>query len=199
MAKKAWRAGAYRHRRRLTRTKDIVLTVCFLSLLVLLALRLQGGEEGEVVLGPFYVIDGDTLAKGGERFRLTGIDAPELQQTCEDANGAEWQCGGEARATLQNLLARGEAECRGSQLDQYRRRLVTCFVGNQNLNGLMVRGGMAISTELFTYRREQLAAENHKRGIWQGRFESPKTWRERTKTTDHGKNFEALWQELTDW
>lgn len=32
--------------------------------------------------GPVDVIDGDTLVMTGERFRLLGIDAPELDQTC---------------------------------------------------------------------------------------------------------------------
>ena len=33
------------------------------------------------VTGPATVIDGDTIVVAGERIRLQGIDAPELQQT----------------------------------------------------------------------------------------------------------------------
>ncbi|HWT08764.1 MAG TPA: hypothetical protein VN329_06340, partial [Roseomonas sp.] len=43
-------------------------------------------EEARVA-GPFtarvVAIDGDTLAAGGERLRLNGIDAPEMGQACE--------------------------------------------------------------------------------------------------------------------
>ena len=36
---------------------------------------------------PVRVIDGDTLEMGGVRIRLWGIDAPEMQQTCEGKDG----------------------------------------------------------------------------------------------------------------
>ena len=36
------------------------------------------------------VIDGDTLHVDGKKIRLTGIDAPELHQTCRDAQAREW-------------------------------------------------------------------------------------------------------------
>src|SRR6185369_149382 len=39
-------------------------------------------------------IDGDTLRVGdGSEYRIFGIDAPELRQTCKEANGKSWACG----------------------------------------------------------------------------------------------------------
>ncbi|MGG2475553.1 thermonuclease family protein, partial [Rhizobium sp. BR5] len=52
--------------------------------------------NSETHVGRFFVIDGDTLSKGSERFRLLGIDAPELAQTCL-RGGESWPCGAEAR------------------------------------------------------------------------------------------------------
>jgi len=41
------------------------------------------------ITGPARVIDGDTIAIGGERIRLHGIDAPEMKQTCRTSKGKE--------------------------------------------------------------------------------------------------------------
>jgi endonuclease YncB( thermonuclease family) len=37
--------------------------------------------------GRATVVDGDTIEIHGERIRLSGIDAPESKQHCEDASG----------------------------------------------------------------------------------------------------------------
>ena len=43
---------------------------------------------------PTRIADGDTLTlPGGTRIRFFGIDAPESDQTCKDAQGATWACG----------------------------------------------------------------------------------------------------------
>ena len=62
---------------------------------------------GPAVLPVIHVTDGDSLrvrpADGGDpvTVRLEGIDAPELDQTCEDTNRQSWPCG---RAALRALL-----------------------------------------------------------------------------------------------
>ena len=54
----------------------------------------------QVAVSPFgpdakiSAIDGDSLrAEDGIEYRLFGIDAPELHQSCNDVNGKPWQCG----------------------------------------------------------------------------------------------------------
>ena len=43
---------------------------------------------------PTRIADGDTLTlPGGTRIRFFGIDAPETDQTCTDAQGASYACG----------------------------------------------------------------------------------------------------------
>jgi endonuclease YncB( thermonuclease family) len=46
------------------------------------------------------IVDGDTLAIGATKVRLHGIDAPETDQICLNANGAPWTCGIDARDQL---------------------------------------------------------------------------------------------------
>src|SRR5262245_35629980 len=45
------------------------------------------------IVGKAWVIDGDTVVISGTHIRLEGIDAPEADQICTDANGKPWPCG----------------------------------------------------------------------------------------------------------
>ena len=57
-------------------------------------------------------IDGDTLRAGnGDQYRIFGIDAPELHQTCKDASGKSWLCGRAAKAKLTTLMKAGGVNC----------------------------------------------------------------------------------------
>jgi len=53
-----------------------------------------------VIAGSATVIDGDTISIDGTRIRLQGTDAPEWEQTCDDAKGASWPCGTKAAREL---------------------------------------------------------------------------------------------------
>jgi len=59
----------------------------------------------QVAVSPFgpdakiIAIDGDSLrAEDGVEYRLFGIDAPELHQSCNEVNGKPWPCGRAAKA-----------------------------------------------------------------------------------------------------
>src|SRR5512134_2877434 len=66
------------------------------------------------VTGPATVIDGDTIVVAGERIRLQGIDAPELQQTCT-AYGQPWACGRTSAEWLRERLNGRQVECVGAE------------------------------------------------------------------------------------
>ena len=104
------------------------------------------------VSGSFTAIDGDSLRKDGKDYRLHAIDAPELFQTCWRQDGSAYDCG------------RVVSECRA---------------GAVNLNDAMVRSGWAIA--YTRHGLDHLAAQEEaraaRRGIWQGRFETPEAWR----------------------
>ncbi len=143
--------------------------------------------------------DGDSLVLQGDRVRLLGIDAPELDQVCWDASGAEWRCGRAAREALAQRLAIGPVECQLRGQDKYGRTLAHCSVDAADLGAHMVGQGLALATE--GYGAEQSRAKSDRLGLWQGRFVDPKTWRDDGPSGDPGQGlFEGLWnwfRELT--
>jgi endonuclease YncB( thermonuclease family) len=59
-----------------------------------LALMLVGtAVAADTISGTAHIVDGDTLAIGDIKIRLEGIDAPETNQVCLDADAAKWACG----------------------------------------------------------------------------------------------------------
>ncbi|KAA0697652.1 thermonuclease family protein [Neorhizobium sp. P12A] len=153
--------------------RDGITTFALLALIGLLALKMNNQPEA-VKSGAFYAIDGDTLDQRGERLRLLGIDSPEYRQQCE-RGGSDWPCGRAARDMLVKLLAGGSVDCRGDKRDRYGRLLVTCRMGDTDINGEMVLRGMAVS--YGGYAAEQAKAREAKSGLWAGTFERPQDYR----------------------
>lgn len=153
------------------------ITVYLLVIVAGCAILLQLDRlSDETYRGRFSVVDGDTLRLGEQRFRLLGFDAPELKQHCgEDADS--WACGEAAKHALQTLVNRGDFYCEGGKLDKYRRLLVFCYAGTQDVGEIMVASGMAVATQKILYQRQQFAARNERVGLWSGPFDRPGDWR----------------------
>ena len=73
------------------------------------------------------VVDGDTIHLNGEKIRFTGIDTPELKQTCIK-EGVINPCGVIAKEILIKKINDNKVECISNGKDQYRRTLAECFV-----------------------------------------------------------------------
>lgn len=138
--------------------------------------------------------DGDSLVLQGDRVRLLGIDAPELDQVCWDASGDEWRCGRAARDELAARLAAGPIDCQPEGTDKYGRTLAHCTVAEADLGAHMVSRGLALATE--GYLLESTRARAERLGLWQGRFVDPKTWRDEGPSGDPGP---GLLQSVWDW
>lgn len=162
------------------RDGGLFLATVFLG--VLIAAKLDH-INSETYSGRFFVIDGDTLSKGKERFRLLGIDAPELAQTCL-RGGESWPCGEEARRVLQRLAAPADFSCSGSSKDRYGRLLVYCSAGGRDVSSDMVSAGFAVASGYFQFSSEQEAARRQALGIWAGEFEKPSQWRRDHRAAD---------------
>ena len=141
----------------------------------------------QVAVSPFdpdakiSAIDGDSLrAEDGVEYRLFGIDAPELHQSCNDVNGKSWQCGRAAKAELTAIINRGDVTCEARAKDRYGRIVAVCSAeGVPDVGEEMVRHGYAVVLGFgrSDYQELQDEAEAAKRGIWRGSFERPSDWR----------------------
>ncbi len=56
--------------------------------------------------GSLRVVDGDTIVLNGEKIRFSGIDTPELKQTCIEDN-QEVGCGKTAKMLLVKKIGKG--------------------------------------------------------------------------------------------
>lgn len=135
--------------------------------------------NGQTLVGDASAADGDSLTLGGQRVRLFGIDAPELDQTCEK-DGAAWSCGAAAKAQLAQLVSGQRVECRGQGADQYGRTLAVCSVGYGEINRIMVEQGWALAYRQYSeaYIAEELRAKTGRRGIWASNFVRPSEYRQ---------------------
>jgi endonuclease YncB( thermonuclease family) len=140
-------------------------------------------------VGGATVIDGRTLIVGGVRYRLFGIDVPDLGQTCERF-GRAYPCGNVARTALMDLVAGARVTCRpvsgaraelAGKVDAQRRRIAICKATGVDLSWNMVHTGWALAQPPYGrryYGRIQTASRNRKSGLWKGVFVPPWRWRE---------------------
>ena len=126
------------------------------------------------------IIDGDTIHLNGEKIRFTGIDTPELKQTCTK-NNEVILCGIEARKLLIKKIGQNEVQCKKEGKDQYKRTLAECFVKDLSLSSFLVRKGYAFAyrkySKKFVYDEDY--ARKNNLGMWSMRFEYPWDWRKK--------------------
>jgi endonuclease YncB( thermonuclease family) len=137
-----------------------------------------------LITGMGQAIDGDSLSVNGTAIRLWGIDAVELNQTC-NLDGQLWQCGQSAKSALAAIIAGKPLTCAVRNTDRYGRTVAECFLkgdrtGKTSLNGLIVERGWAMAYQ--RYAKQYIPHETHaraeQRGIWASRFVPPWDWRQ---------------------
>ncbi|MBL0936531.1 MAG: thermonuclease family protein [Rhizobiaceae bacterium] len=176
--------------------RDLALTAGMFLILGALAWNFEQRAAHEIV-STVRVIDGDTIDSRDGRIRLVGIDAPELDQTCD--NGvAIYDCGREARERLRQLVGGQEITCATRRKDRYGRFLATCHAGDVNLAARMVETGWAVASG--DYDIAEMRARTARRGIWAGDFERPREWRStRGMASEDGGLFDPVLDRLRLW
>jgi endonuclease YncB( thermonuclease family) len=123
------------------------------------------------------VRDGNTIQLGEVTYRLDGIDAPELDQTCIDDQADPWTCGLEAREQLARLIGGRSVRCDDLGPDKsYRKRHVgLCTVEGEtaSLNQELVSAGFALDFEPSAkgrFLQDEAGARDARLGLWKGCF-----------------------------
>ena len=124
------------------------------------------------------VTDGDTIRIGEERIRFSGIDAPELKQTCLYKE-IEFNCGEFSKNLLIEKIANQEVSCIKESKDQYGRTLAECFVGKESLSSYLVREGYAFAYRKYSdkFIADEEYAQSKGNGMWSMEFLFPWDYR----------------------
>lgn len=148
----------------------------FLNISTAFALTAGSGR----LSGEAQVIDGDTLDIAGERVRLEGVDAPEMAQACQRANGSQWSCGQEAQKALERMTHDQVVMCDRTGQDKYRRTLAHCYANGESLNAALIKAGLARAFVKYSnaFVTEERAAQLARIGIWEGDNMAPWDFRQ---------------------
>ena len=155
------------------------------TLIFLIAISLNPFIKANENINSFFnyqVIDGDSLKRDKKRYRIQGIDAPELKQLCW-IKDQPWSCGEAAGDYLRTIQGKEGLHCIKVDEDRYRRDIVKCSVqtkdGIKDVGSIMVEEGYALAYRQYSkeYIEEEKRAKDMKKGIWKSRFIYPWEWR----------------------
>ena len=126
------------------------------------------------------IIDGDTIHLNNEKIRFTGIDTPELKQTCNKNNEIVY-CGIQAKQLLIDKIGKNKVNCVREGKDQYKRTLAECFVNDISLSRFLVREGYAFAYRKYSKKfiNDEDFARKNNIGMWSMKFEYPWDWRKK--------------------
>ena len=139
---------------------------------------------GPSLAAEIVVTNGDTFQLERTIYRLDGIDAPEIDQTCLDQSGDVWPCGVAARDRLSAYIGNRAVRCEDKGPDPVykHRRIGICSIESEaaTLNAWLVREGWAIRLEPSATGRfaaEEADARENRRELWKGCFAEPREFR----------------------
>lgn len=157
-----------------------MLRVCAVFVLCLLPQFAAADPNGRI-----RVIDGDTWDVGGDRVRLFGIDAPEVDQTCQRPNGEVWACGQWVSQQVRKQYDGKSASCTALDTDRYGRIVARCAVGREDAGRVMVSDGLAFAYRRYSmdYDLDEKAAAVNGRGLHGDQFQRPAQFRAAKRTT----------------
>jgi endonuclease YncB( thermonuclease family) len=135
------------------------------------------------VSGVPKIREADSIQIGNSRIRLSGIDAPSVDQLCLNTKGERWSCGVAAREELIKHVENKSWTCHLGQTDRRGRALARCEVDGEDIQKWLVRSGWALARFSHDYDADEKEAREAKAGMWQGAFIAPWDWRVRNKKT----------------
>ena len=124
------------------------------------------------------VVDGDTIKIGDVKIRFSGIDAPEINQTCVASEG-KVACGKISRDILITKVTNNKISCTDEGKDFYGRVLGECFVNGESLSRYLVREGFAFAYIKYSdkFILDEEYAKSNRLGMWSMKFQYPWDYR----------------------
>ena len=155
--------------------KKVILAISVSSLIFFSIVNQVKSQE-------IRVVDGDTIHLNGEKIRFSGIDTPELKQTCIK-EGVTNPCGVTAKEMLIEKISDNKVECSSEGKDRYKRTLADCFVNGESLSTYLVRSGYAFAYRRYSkkYIPDEDYAKANQIGMWNMKFQYPWDYRKSKK------------------
>ena len=124
------------------------------------------------------VVDGDTIKLGDVKIRFSGIDAPEIDQTCIASEG-KVACGKISKDILITKVTNNKISCTDEGKDFYGRVLGECFVNGESLSRYLVREGFAFAYRKYSdkFISDEEYAKSNRLGMWSMKFQYPWDYR----------------------
>ena len=124
------------------------------------------------------VVDGDTIKIGDVKIRFSGIDAPEINQTCVASEG-KVACGKISKDILLTKVTNNKISCTDEGKDFYGRVLGECFVNGESLSRYLVREGFAFAYRKYSdkFISDEEYAKSNRLGMWSMKFQYPWDYR----------------------
>ena len=124
------------------------------------------------------VVDGDTIKLGDVKIRFSGIDAPEINQTCVASEG-KVACGKISKDILITKVTNNKISCTDEGKDFYGRVLGECFVNGESLSRYLVREGFAFAYRKYSdkFISDEEYTKSNRLGMWSMKFQYPWDYR----------------------
>ena len=164
----------------------------FLKFSIFFFIFFSSANSELIISGEAVITDGDTLKISSNKIRLSGIDAPEIKQTCKKnfidfgffSLNKNYFCGELSKKELSKFTNNHTIFCKvEDKKDFFGRYLGTCFKDKININSWLVKNGYAVAYRKYSknYIEDEKIAKKNKKGIWQGGFQMPWEWRKNNK------------------
>ncbi|MDD2324951.1 MAG: hypothetical protein PHW63_02920 [Alphaproteobacteria bacterium] len=157
-----------------------------LLLLPLLAGLAGAANPVKTITGLSVVQDTGEMVIDGQKIILWGIDTLAPDQQCWQGDMA-WGCGESSIIALRHFVEGRSVTCEIQHYadEESNVAVAKCFrpkgSGRQDIAARMVEQGWATergSTSGGAYYEEEQEAQEFKRGVWSGRFQSAQDWRD---------------------
>lgn len=123
----------------------LVMIAAAVAVYVAVALWLRpANAQGQIIAGPAWTIDGDTIVIGGIHIRLQGLDAEELSM----AHGQE------SKAAMVDIVGDQIITCKPDGTRSYERVVASCFLPDgTDISRELVRRGLALDCAHYSHGR----------------------------------------------
>ena len=112
------------------------------------------------------MIDGDTIRVSRRTIRLSGLDAPELDQVAKHEHGYWYKQGQRIKSELIRMIGGKHVEVQVEGTDKYGRVLGTVLYEDKDVGEWLVRKGYAIAAYGEQYKHVEAEARRARRGMW---------------------------------